>query len=103
MILPVLIYMGYNEIYLLGCDHTVLRDYGKPVTNFYPAEKDIRKFETKSDDWESILETLECYKRVFTQYRFYKKIADKNNIKIINLSQDSWLQEFPQKQLVDIL
>ena len=29
MIIPVLIYMGYEKIYLLGCDHTVLRDYKK--------------------------------------------------------------------------
>ena len=34
MALPVLLYMGYSEIYLLGCDHTEMRDYKRPCKIF---------------------------------------------------------------------
>ena len=39
MILPVLISMGYKEIYLLGCDHNQLKNYNKTITNFYAEKK----------------------------------------------------------------
>jgi hypothetical protein len=34
MILPVLLAMGYEKIYLLGCDHTVLRDFNNVIHIF---------------------------------------------------------------------
>ena len=43
MVLPVLIYMGYSEIYLVGCDHTVLRDFKKNITHFFNSKNDLRK------------------------------------------------------------
>jgi len=95
MILPILIMMGYKNIYLCGCDHTVLRDYGKTVTNFYTEDKDIRSNATNKERWGSgIIHHLENMKKLILQYRRYKKIAEKNSIKIYNLSSDSWLEEF---------
>lgn len=96
MILPVLIYMGYEEIYLLGCDHTVLRDFKKNIQNFYAKEKDIRKNATDQNAWVDIISQHESSLNVFLQYKFYQKIIErKGGAQIINLSQDSWLDLFP--------
>ena len=99
MILPVLIYMWYKEIYLLGCDHNILKDYKKTVTNFYDKSKEIRK---NSTDWKmrsNIINEFESNLNVFYQYDFYKKIIKKYKTKIINLSSDSRLDIFEFKKL----
>jgi len=105
MILPVLIEMGYEEIYLIGCDHTVLRDFGKTITNFYAANKDMRKNATSNEAWSNILAQLEANKQVFQLYYNYADILDKNysSTKVINLSDDSWLDCFEKREYMSIL
>lgn len=95
MIVPVLLYMGYKEICLVGCDHTVLRDYKKTISNFYSKEKDARINATDENAWDDIILSHKSNINIFLQYQLYKKIADKKNIKIINLSDDTWLDIFP--------
>lgn len=95
MIVPVLLYMGYKEICLVGCDHTVLRDYKKTINNFYNKEKDIRSNATDENSWEDIITSHKGSVNIFLQYQMYKKIANKKNIIIFNLSNDTWLDMFP--------
>ena len=95
MILPILIMMGYKNIFLCGCDHTVLRDYGGIVKNFYKPEKDIRSNATNDERWSSgILHHLDNMIKIIMQYRRYKIIAIKHSTNIYNLSNDTWLEEF---------
>lgn len=103
MMLPWLMYMGYSEIYLLGCDNTILRDYGKSTTNFYPKEKEVRENATSGNNWPDILTTLGYVTRMFEHYEYYSQSAHKNNIKIVNLSQDSWLDTFEKDTLDNVL
>jgi hypothetical protein len=103
MMLPWLMYMGYSEIYLLGCDNTILRDYGKTTTNFYPKDKDVRKNATSGNNWPDILTTLRYVERMFEHYEYYKHTADKSGIQIINLSQDSWIDIFRKDKLSNVL
>jgi hypothetical protein len=105
MVLPVLIYMGYSEIYLVGCDHTVLRDFKRNVTHFYNSKKDLRKNSSDKNTWGDIIKTHETSMQVFVQYKFYKDILlnSQNKIKIINLSNDSWLDLFDFKKFSSIL
>lgn len=103
MILPVLIYMGYTKIYLLGCDHTVLRDYGKTTTNFYANNEETRINATNEKAWFGIIEYLEATKCMFQQYAFYKDIMNKKQIQIVNLSRDSWLDIFNFKLLENVI
>ncbi|URZ00938.1 hypothetical protein CLAUR_009260 [Clostridium felsineum] len=95
MVLAMLIYMGYEKIYLLGCDHTVLRDYGKVTRNFYEKNEDMRKNSTDNKAWFGIIEYLEATKKMFLQYKFYKEMIENKAISIVNLSRDSWLDLFP--------
>lgn len=104
MILPVLIYMGYEKIYLLGCDHTVLRDYKKTTTHFYNADKDIRINANDAAAWGSIILEHKANLNVFAQYDFYKKMIEQNeNINVINLSSDSWLDIFDFGSLKEVM
>lgn len=94
MILPVLLYMGYETIYLVGCDHNVLRDYKKHIRHFYPQDNDLRL--NASNGWESsILKTMKSEYFMFEQYNQYFELARTAGIKIINLSKDSWLDIIP--------
>ena len=95
MVLPVLLYMGYSEIYLLGCDHNVVKDYGKITKNFYNTQKDVRENATKNKAWGDIVQAHRDSLNVFLQYQKYKDKLKKQ--KIINLSQDSWLDIFERQ------
>ena len=106
MVLPVLINMGYEKIYLLGCDHTILRDYKKTVKNFYDSKLDVRKNATDANSWKNdIIYSLHNTLNVFLQYQKYKEAIEKHypNTKIINLSNDSWLDLFEFDSLENVL
>lgn len=102
MILPVLIYMGYSEIYLLGCDHNVLKDYKKNCTHFYEKKDDLRKNASDDKAWSDIVSELKSSLNVFAQYREYNNIALKSDVKIYNLSQESWLDVFEKKKMTKL-
>lgn len=105
MALPVLLYMGYKEIYLVGCDHTEMRDYKKTVNNFYDPSKDIRETtpDIKNVWYEGIINNLCNTANTFKQYMFYSKISRNRDVRIINLSQDSWLDLFEMGTLKNVL
>tara|TARA_B100002051_G_C16732469_1_gene639109 strand:+ start:436 stop:1302 length:867 start_codon:yes stop_codon:yes gene_type:complete len=96
MILPILIILGYREIYLCGCDHTVLRDFNSTVSNFYDDTEDIRSNATKDKRWENGIEYhLHNMINIIKQYKKYGVLARKRKINIYNLSNDSWIESFP--------
>lgn len=109
MILPVLFYMGYSEIYLLGCDGTWLRDYnsfgiGKDkgkISNFYKPEQDIRKNVRAKKD--IVFQAGGLY-RIMLQYKYYADLAEQSeDCQIFNLSQDTWLDMYPSQLLADVI
>lgn len=104
MVLPVLIYMGYEKIYLLGCDHTNLRQYDKSMQHFYDSTRDVRENASDRNAWDDILSTSFQLYNLFRQYEFYLRLIKQNEIKtdIINLSQDSWLNIIKFDLLVNV-
>jgi hypothetical protein len=103
MMLPFLLYMGYSEIYLLGCDHTILRDYGGITENFYDKNEDVRENATNTSDWIGIEPLLNSQLNVFAQYEYYRRAADSKGVRIVNLSRDSWLPVFERATLDRVL
>jgi hypothetical protein len=103
LLLPLMIYMGYERIYLLGCDNTTLRDYKKPISNFYNAEQDIRKNTTDAHSWASIEREFRANLTAFDQYKYYQNILRGTLMRIINLSRDSWLEMFPFDRLEHVI
>lgn len=104
MALYVLLYMGYREIYLLGCDHDVLRYYKQDVKHFYNKEDEVRIGASDKTTWvDNIKVALRSLNNVFVQYDMLAKIAKDRNNFIVNLSAKSWLDTFPKDNLKDIL
>jgi hypothetical protein len=96
MALPFMIYMGYKEIFLIGCDSDNLKNYGKQIMNFY--NENLSVIRGASKPWHlGIIKELENNLRMFRQYKNYADYAKINNIKIINLSKESWLDFFEKK------
>ena len=102
MVLPFMIYMGYKEIYLLGCDSNNLKNYGHKIENFYDQNLEIKK--GASSPWSfGIIKELENNLSVFNQFLKYKELGDKLNIKIVNLSEDSWLDFFDKNNYENLI
>jgi len=103
MMLPVLLYMGYDTVYLLGCDHNNLKDYKKPMEHFYPSSKDVRKNASDENSWDDVTNTMKQAHNLFSQYDFYKKLYRQSGSRIVNLSNDSWLDMFETNNLAEII
>lgn len=99
MIFNLLLYMNYDEIYLLGCDHNTLKDYGKTIENFYSKDKDIRKNATSGSAWGNIINELEANLKIFKSYEKIKRNHKK--MKIYNLSSESWIDCFEKKSFLE--
>lgn len=92
MVLPVLHYMGYRRVYLLGCDHNILKNYGGVVENFYSPEQDPRKNATSGDNWrDGVVKHLENALNVFSQYVYYKGVFSRSGRELRNTSKEGWL------------
>lgn len=105
MALPVLLAMGYETIYLLGCDHTVLRDYGGQIRHFYQSGQDLRQNASDRGAWADTIRSHELSLDLFRQYRSYRTMIARcyPHTCVVNLSQDSWLDLFPCDQLERVL
>jgi hypothetical protein len=95
LLLPLIFTMGYKKVCLIGCDHTTMRDFGGFVANFYENESDVRKHATDPSVWPNILSELKSNLNLFEQYNMYGYWARVSGIQIVNLSDDSWLDQFP--------
>ena len=88
--IQVAMYLGYNDIILLGFDHDWLanRDH---LNHFYSNEKDL----TDKIYEGSYLKILEMLERLWHLYVSIAISAEKNGIKIINCTRNSHLDVFP--------
>lgn len=107
MILPLLLYMGYKKVFLLGCDNNTLKNYKGSISNFYSPDKEIRLNATSGDKWDrGIMNELIEQLAQFKQYDFYNKFYSKMNTKLYNCSNDSWIdfiEYMPLEKLKDQL
>lgn len=103
-------YMGFEEIYLLGCEH----DFLASPTNyewskhFYKNDDfnmnnpaDIKKYNLTVTSYESVINHAS---KLFQNYRLLKaKLAkEKPNVKIYNATPNSFLDVFPYVKFEDI-
>jgi hypothetical protein len=100
-------YMGFTQIYLLGCDCTGILNFidrmkGREVTNYaftIPAEEEIRqpRFHTTCEhmffEWHHI----------FKSYRILDEVLKKKDVKLINLTEDGILDSLEKGNLTDVL
>lgn len=102
--LYVAIYMGFQEIYLLGCDHDWLAkpSYKYEYKHFYNEATQKALSIGQEPPPASYEELLICALNLWKQYKFIQKLAQKKNIIIYNATKDSYLDIFPFINLNDV-
>jgi len=112
------LWMGFNEIYLLGCEHNFLSHnlgYGKLLSFSHSYDDEIAKLDSTNDevlkkyidpkDLKLNYEmTIANILQLFRNYRlFYAKARETHpNFKIFNATPDSFLDVFPMINFEDI-
>ena len=97
------VYMGFETIYLLGCEHDYLAYPAKKSNtgfkHFYEQKQDLAAY--KEDSYEDMMAL--CL-RLFTNYRLLAEKISKlhPNVKIYNATPDSFLDVFPAVNFEDI-
>lgn len=92
MAINIAIYLGFNNVFLLGFDHDWLVTRGHSP-HFYEEQEGI---DVADFSKYSYLEMIEISKSLFETYYKLKKNADKYSTKIWNLSDPSYLDVFPK-------
>lgn len=87
-ILQIAIYMGFKEIYLLGCDCN------------YPDDKSKRHF-IETGHYDPTYKTIGL--KMIEAYKVAKKFADENDVNIYNATRGGMLEVFPRVDLDEIL
>lgn len=118
MCLMVAVWMGFKEIYLLGCEHNFLSHnmgYGKSLSFSHSYDDEISKLDSTNDevlkkyvnpkDLKLNYETsIANILQLFRNYRFFYAKARKAhpNLKIFNATPNSFLDVFPMIDFEDI-
>lgn len=94
------LYMGFSEIYLVGCDHDYLNDITRTTNHhFYQEEKGISDQEHleafSKEDW-----FLEYFMR-WKHYRLMKEHLALKNVRILNATKGGLLDVFERVELDD--
>lgn len=105
--ITIAIYMGFSEIYLLGCDCTGILNYIDKVQG-----QDIKNYAYQLPEEEKIRQqgiSLNCehmffeWHHIFKSYRILKDIMKEKNIKLINLSENGILDSLEKGTLNDVI
>jgi hypothetical protein len=89
------IYMGYKEIYLLGCDYTSFAT----LVDEHSYDDSDELYEIK----DRLGMLLSFYSHVTRIHYLIRDLAKKENIEIINLTPGSLLDSYKKKHISDIL
>ncbi|MBD5529289.1 MAG: hypothetical protein HDR02_12930 [Lachnospiraceae bacterium] len=95
------IYMGFTEIYLLGCDASVIKSridvfMGNAAGNVHFYGNDGKSFETQMRR-RGILQELRTEHYCFQNWNYINQYCMKHGIKLINLSSSTLLDFIPRK------
>lgn len=101
MMLPVMDYLGYKEIYLVGQDMNRIASYGGTTPNFY--SKAPRKNATNGEQWVDIIPEMERTLVMFRQFKEYADYFSAKGIGFYNLSPISWLSFIEKRDFNTVL
>lgn len=97
------IYLGIQNIYLLGVDHSWASHYG--VSKHFYKESESKLVQNEYSEWRhsDIGSLFKGYGLTWDIYRNIRDFYFNNNTQIINLNTDSVLDIFPKKDIKEIL
>jgi len=101
------VYMGFSEIYLLGCDCTGILNYIDRVQDhkikhyaYQLPTEEIEKHKKISISSEHMF--YEWY-HIFKSYRLLREVLKQKGVRIINLSEDGILDSLEKGKLKDVI
>ncbi|MDO5156062.1 MAG: hypothetical protein Q4D51_08850 [Eubacteriales bacterium] len=106
------IYMGFKEIYLLGCDTTIIKSVidvalGQEVSTVHAYQEDEEK--SQEDAYKQVLKNngvkfvLEDTLSVIKGYEELDRYCDKNDIKLVNLSDITLIDCIKRDRIENVL
>lgn len=97
------IFLGAQELYLLGCDHDWILHLGE-TRHFYD-EKQSTLSKDGYNEWKDrdFGDECESYSRLWTVYRQIRAYARARGVAIYNSTEGGLLDVFPRKKLEDVL
>ena len=106
--IQIAISLGFEKIYLLGLDHDwILKFQSKEYTKF-KTDKDVIFNNTgitdfKVDGHDTFSFWLSVYHKLWSDYNLIKKLIDKRNVSVTNLTNGGILDVFEKNSLENIL
>lgn len=104
------VYMGFKEIYLVGCDNTnsvVRNENGQTVLDLSKKQHFSDKyFENNSEELkanELVGDIMENWKYVTKSYEDIKYFCDREQVKIVNATRGGALEVFPRADFEKVL
>ncbi|NEQ78812.1 MAG: hypothetical protein F6K26_00490 [Moorea sp. SIO2I5] len=96
MALQVAIYMGFRQIYLLGCDHNQIIGLNK--SKYFFSTEEFVQVTKRPLEWNERDIEWFCQEYVdqWGNYKLMRRLADANSIQILNATPNSLLDVFPR-------
>lgn len=97
-------YLGFKEIYLLGCDHSWLLHYG--TSQHFYKEEEHSFTRNNYSEWSEVKDIGYEFKTYADLWNIYRKIrfeAQKENCKIFNATPQSILDVFPRVNFSEVI
>ena len=109
-IVCIAVYMGFSEIYLLGCDCTgfintaqaKLKNAKESQYAYKISENEKKRMERVSK-LTSIRDELAWYADIFDTYELLNKYCRKHHVKLFNATEGGLLEALPRVSLNDVL
>lgn len=104
------VYMGFQEIFLLGCDCTgfistaqaKLKNANQSEYAYSITDNEKKRMERISDK-TSIRNELLWYAELFDTYDFMKRYCEKQGVKLLNATKNTLLESIPRVDLATLL
>ena len=99
--------MNFKTIYLVGAEHSWLKDITVNENNealinnrhFYDTESKPKSFDKKGKGARNLPEILFTLMTAFNSYHIINKYAEKRDVKILNCTEGSYIDAFERKKL----
>lgn len=104
------IYMGFKEIYMLGCDSTgiitkINSKLNESIEECYAYDlgKQDQKYVNSLLNYFTIEEQFSGWARTFHLYKELEAYCTRRNIKLVNCSTRTIIEDIPRKPLIEII
>ena len=104
------VYMGFKEIYILGCDCTgfistaqnKMKQAESAAYNYNISENEKKRLERVANE-RSIADELRGFAELFYDYEFLGDYCNNNEVHIYNATEGGLLDSYPRVKLDDVL